>query len=139
MELPNLSTPFKVLFRSVPSSPSSPSTSQSPPPSSPFTAHIPFNHHSGSASPVTPVVPTVPIIQAVPINTPNPPNMANRYAPLRLPANPPALAQDYQTKISYFDSTGPYSAIQHAKRMQDHFENYEIDDDSVRMRILSKA
>jgi len=62
--------------------------------------------------------------------------MAMRYAPLQLPANPVALPQDYQAKISYFDSTGPYSAIQHAKRMEDHFENYEIDDDSVRMRIF---
>jgi len=58
--------------------------------------------------------------------------MENRYAPLQLPANAAALPQDYQNKISYFDSTGPFTAIQHAKRMQDHFENYEIDDDSVR-------
>ena len=65
--------------------------------------------------------------------------MAMRYAPLQLPTNPAALPQDYQAKISYFDSTGPYSAIQHAKRMQDHFENYEIDDESVRMRIFVQS
>jgi len=65
--------------------------------------------------------------------------MAMRYAPLQLPANPVALPQDYQAKISYFDSTGPYTAIQHAKRMQDHFENYEIDDDTVRMRIFVQS
>jgi len=62
-----------------------------------------------------------------------------RYAPLQLPANPVALPQDYQAKISYFDSTGPYSAIQHAKKMQDHFENYEIDDETVRMRIFVQS
>jgi len=62
-----------------------------------------------------------------------------RYAPLQLPANPVALPQDYQAKIAYFDSTGPYSAIQHAKRMQDHFENYEIDDETIRMRIFVQS
>ena len=87
IDFPNLSTPLKVLFRSIPSSPSSQSTSQSSPPPSSSTAHIPLNHTLGSASPVTPGVPTIPIIPATPINTPNPPNMANRYAPLQLPAN----------------------------------------------------
>jgi len=47
--------------------------------------------------------------------------MANRYAPLQLPANAGALPQDYQLKITYFDSTGPFTAIQHAKKMQDYF------------------
>jgi len=65
--------------------------------------------------------------------------MANRYAPLQLPANAAALPQDYQSKISYFDSTGHLTAIQHSRRMQDHFENYEIDDDSVRMRIFVQS
>lgn len=49
------------------------------------------------------------------------------------------MPHDYQSKISYFDSTGPFTAIQHARRMQDHFENYEIDDDSVRMRIFVQS
>jgi len=65
--------------------------------------------------------------------------MANRYAPLQLHANVGALPQDYQSKITYFDSTGPLTAIQHAKKMQDYFENYEIDDDSVRMRIFVQS
>lgn len=65
--------------------------------------------------------------------------MTNRYAPLQLPANAAALPQDYQSKISYFDSTGHFTAIQNARRMKDHFENYEIDDDSVRMRIFVQS
>lgn len=62
--------------------------------------------------------------------------MANRYAPLQLPANPGAMPQDYQTKITYFDGTGSGIALQHTKKMQDYFESYEIDDDSVRMNIF---
>jgi len=65
--------------------------------------------------------------------------MANRYAPLQLPVNAGDLPQDYQSKITYFDSTGPFTAIQHTKKMQDYFENYEIDDDSVRMRIFVQS
>jgi len=65
--------------------------------------------------------------------------MANRYAPLQLPANPRAMPQDYQTKISYFDSTGFDSARQHTKKIQDYFENSEIDDDGVRMKIFVQS
>jgi len=65
--------------------------------------------------------------------------MANRYAPLQLPANPGALPQDYQSKITHFDSTGPFTALHHTKKMQDYFESYEIDDDSVRMRIFVQS
>jgi hypothetical protein len=79
------------------------------------------------------------IVPFVPINPINPINMANRYAPLQIPANAPALPQDYQTRLSFFDSHGPLTAIQHAKKMQDHFETYEIDDDSVRMRIFVQS
>ena len=93
----------------------------------------------GSPLPITPVIPTVPIIPAAPVNPLNPVNMANRYAPLQIPANAAALPQDYQTKISYFDSNGPLTAVQHAKRMQDHFETYEIDDDNVKMRMFVQS
>jgi len=65
--------------------------------------------------------------------------MANRYAPLQLPANPRAMPPDYQTKISYFDGTGTYTARKHTKKMQDYFENYEIDDDGVRMKIFVQS
>ena len=65
--------------------------------------------------------------------------MANRYAPLKLPANPGAMPQDYQTKITYFNGTGSCTALQHTKKMQDYFENYEIDDDSMRMKIFVRS
>ena len=65
--------------------------------------------------------------------------MANRYAPLQLPANPGAMPQDYQTKITYFDGTNSCTALQHTKKMQDYFESYEIDDDSVRMKIFVQS
>lgn len=62
-----------------------------------------------------------------------------RYAPLVLPANPGAMPQDYQGKITYFDGTSTYTAQQHTKRMQDYFENYEIDDEDVRMKIFVQS
>ena len=74
-----------------------------------------------------PFIPVIPYIHA---------NMANIYAPLQLPANPRAMPQDYQTKITYFDNTTPVIALQHTKKMQDYFESYEIDDEAMRMRIF---
>ena len=62
----------------------------------------------------------------------------NRYAPLQLPTNPAAMPQDYQTKITYFDGTSAFTALQHTKKMQDYFESYEIDDDGVRMKIFCR-
>jgi len=105
----NIPTPAKVSLHphiTVSHSPSSSSTPQgtySTPPSTTHTPFIPF-------PPLVPFVPVVPVI---------PPNMANRYAPLQLPANPGAMPQAYQTKISYFDGTGSYTALQHTKKMQD--------------------
>ena len=119
-------TPAKVSLHphtAIQQSPSSSSNSQTVFPTPPVTTHI-------HPIPFPPLVPFVPII---------PPNMANRYAPLQLPANPGAMPQDYQTKISYFDGTGPDSARQHTKKMQDYFENYEIDDDGVRMKIFVQS
>jgi len=46
------------------------------------------------------------------------------------------MPQDYQTKMIYFDGIGSYTTLQHTKKMQDYFENYEIDDDSVRLKIF---
>ena len=65
--------------------------------------------------------------------------MANRYAPLQLPANPGDMPQVYQTKITYFDGTGSHTALQHTMKIQDYFENYEIDDDVVRMKIFVQS
>ena len=52
------------------------------------------------------------------------------------PNNPEAMPQDYQGKIYYFDGSNTCPALQHSKRMQDYFENYEIDDDDVRMKFF---
>jgi len=66
-------------------------------------------------TPVTPVIPVIPAVPIIPVVLIIPANMANRYAPLQLPSNAGALPQDYQSKITYFDSTGSFTAIQHAK------------------------
>ena len=123
-------TPVKVLFRSTPVSLDSSSTSHSTPSTPPFTAH------TTTTATVVPVTPVIPVVQVVPLI---PANMANRYVPLQFPANPGALPQEYQSKITYFDSVGPFTTLQHTKKMQDYFENYEIDDDSVRMRIFVQS
>ena len=65
--------------------------------------------------------------------------MANRYTPLVLPANLGAMPQDYQSKITPFDSSGTYTGQQHTKKMTDYFEIYEIDVDDVRMRIFVQS
>ena len=49
------------------------------------------------------------------------------------------MPQDYQTKITYFDGTSACTTLQHTKKMQDYFESYEIDDDSVRMKIFVQS
>ena len=49
------------------------------------------------------------------------------------------MPQDYQSKITYFDGTGSYTAQQHTKKMMDYFENYEIDDNNVRMKIFVQS
>ena len=124
----NIPTPAKISFHPLTTasqSPSSSSTSQSAF-STPFSADT-------TLIPVAPRVLFVPVVLVIPVN------MANRYAPLQLPANPGAIPQDYQTKITYFDGAGSYTALQHTKKMQDHFENYEIDDDDVRMKIFVQS
>jgi len=122
-------TPAKISFHphtTAPTSPSSSSTSQSTFSTPPSTAHTPI-------IPTVPVVPFVPALPFIPIN------MANRYAPLQLPTNPGAMPLDYQTKITYFDGTSSYTTLQHTKKMQDYFENYEIDDDGVRMNFFFQS
>jgi len=123
-------TPVKVLFHSTPFSPDSSSTSHSTPSTPPFTAHTTT---TTTVVPVTPIIPVVPVVPLIPAN------MANRYVPLQLPVNPGALPQEYQSKITYFDSTNPFTTLQHTKKMQDYFENYEIDDDSMRIRIFVQS
>jgi len=49
------------------------------------------------------------------------------------------MPQDYHSKITYFDATSSYTAQQHTKKMMDYFENYEIDDDDVRMKFFVQS
>jgi len=100
-------TPAKVSFHTcvTPTSTSSSSTSQRTFPTPPSTIRI------SSSILAVPVVPFLPVVPFIPIN------MANCYAPLQLPEKPGAIPQDYQTKITYFDGTGSYTALQHTKKM----------------------
>ena len=65
--------------------------------------------------------------------------MANRYTPLHLLANPGAMPQDYQSKITPFDGSGTYTAQQHTKKMTYYFEIYEVDADDVIMRVFVQS
>jgi len=49
------------------------------------------------------------------------------------------MPQDYQSKITYFEGTGTYTAQQHTKKMTDYFVSYEIDADDVRMKIFVQS
>jgi len=49
------------------------------------------------------------------------------------------MPQYYQRKITYFDGTGTYTTQQHTKKLMDCFENYEIDDNDVRMKIFVQS
>jgi len=107
-------------------------------PSSSSTPHsiLPTPSSSAHISTTVPVVPAILFLPVVPFISVN---MANRYAPLQLLGNPGAMPQDYQSKIKYFDGTNSYTTQQHTKKIQDHFENYEIDDDDVRMKIFVQS
>ena len=104
--IPTLAKP-SVHLHTTHSSPSASSTSQN-------LLSTP-NTQTAIVVPVVPPVPFLPVVPLIPVN------MANRYAPLQLPANPGTMPQDYQTKITYFDATGSGTALQHTKKMQDFF------------------
>ena len=107
-----------MITTASPSSRSAPQATLSTPPS---TTYIPT---------ITPTLSFVTSIAAT---------MANRYTPLNILANPGAMLQDYQRKITYFDGVGTYTAQQHTNKMTDYFENYEIDDDDVRMKVFVQS
>ena len=65
--------------------------------------------------------------------------MTNRYTPLVLLANLEAMPQDYQSKITPFDGSSTYTTQQHAKKMTNYFEKYEIDTNDVRMKIFIQS
>lgn len=122
-------TPGKMALLSIntTASPSSTSTPQSVLSTPPSTAH------TSTTIPVVSIVLRLPALPFISVN------MANCYAPLQLPINLGAMPQDYQGKITYFDGTGSYIAQKHTKKMMDYFENYEIDDDDVRMKIFVQS
>jgi len=101
-------TPAKASVRPyiATASPTSSSTSQSTFSIPPSTTHI------SATIPAVPVAPFLPVVPFIPTN------MENRYAPLQLPGNPGAMPQDYQSKITYFDGIGSYTALQHTKKMK---------------------
>lgn len=86
-----------------------------------------------STTPTPIVIPTPAVVSSLPIV------MENIYTTLVFPANPGAMPQDYQIKITPFDGSGTYTAQQHTKKMTDYFEIYEIDADDVRMRIFVQS
>jgi len=112
-----------VITTASPSSPSAPQTSQpqATPSTSPSTTHIPI------------VIPSPPVVTSTSAT------MANQYTPLHLPANPGAMPQDYQSKITSFEGIGTYTTQQHTKKMTDYFEIYEVDADDVRMKAFVQS
>ena len=52
--------------------------------------------------------------------------MATRYAPLVFPAPLVAMPQDYLSKITLYDGTGPVTTQQHVDKMNDCFELQEV-------------
>lgn len=129
-------SPTTSEFSPVRVAPLSINITASPSPSS--TSHSILSTRSSSAhiSTTVPVVPAVSFLPVIPFIYVN---MANRYAPLQLLGNPGAMPQNYQSRITYFDGTSSYTALQHTKKMQDYFENYEIDNDDVRMKIFVQS
>lgn len=65
--------------------------------------------------------------------------MADRYAPLVLPAQLHAMPQDYQRKIFLFDATGQYTTQQHVNKMTDYFKFHEVDEFDVQMRLFTQT
>ena len=131
------------LFESVSTSFSSPLFPsifefQSSPPFIPSLPHQPIITHQ------TPITPSSPLPTVSPFGTqtplPSPAQlraMANRYAPLVMPAPQGAMPPYYQSKIVLFDGTGSCTAQQHTRKMTDHFELHKIDIGDVQMRIFS--
>lgn len=65
--------------------------------------------------------------------------MANRYAPLILPAQLHVMPIDYQSKIFRFDATSHYTAQWYVNMMSDFFELHEIDEADVEIRLFSQT
>ena len=64
--------------------------------------------------------------------------MAAWYAPIVLPQPLVPLPNDYQSKIPHFTGEDSTIAQQHVTRIGDAFDYMEIDDETVKMRILAE-
>ena len=65
--------------------------------------------------------------------------MANRYAPLVLPANLNPMRADYGTKIKQFGGEDDYTVRQHIQWFKDFCELNEIDHEDVQMRLFAQS
>lgn len=65
--------------------------------------------------------------------------MANRYAPLVLPANLNVMSVDYSTKIKQFGDDEAYTARQHVQWFKDFCDLSEVDDEDVKMRLCAQS
>ena len=65
--------------------------------------------------------------------------MANRYAPLVLPANLNAMPTDYSTNIKQFGDDEAYTARQHVQWFKYFCDLSEIDDEDVKMRLFAQS
>jgi len=120
---------FEQLFTTF-SSPLFPSTFEAHPPP-PFIPLLPHQHIVSHSPPTSPGSSSI----LHPHSNPSQPTaMANRYAPLVLPAPLGAMPADYQSKIVQFDGTGHYTAQHHVNNMTDYFQLHEIDIVDVQMR-----
>ena len=95
--------------------------------------------HSAPPSPssYTASVTSLPIIQVT--FQAHPPVMAAIYDPLVLAAPLHAMPQDYQTRLTQYDSTGSINAQQHVDKMNDYFDLQEVDEVDVQMRLFAKS
>ena len=65
--------------------------------------------------------------------------MANRYAPLALPANLNAMPVDYSTKIRQFGGDDDYTARQHIQWFKYFCDLNEVDHEDVKMRLFAQS
>jgi hypothetical protein len=104
--------------------------------------HIPdHNNTVASSSKLVPIV--LPSLVVVPLVSSSNQNlaiiMADRYAPLVLPANLHDLPQGYAQHLKQFGAEGDVTAQQHFDRFLDFCYLEEIDYEDVRMRLFAQS
>ena len=65
--------------------------------------------------------------------------MADRYAPLALPANLHDLAQGYAQRLKQFGAEGGITAQQHLDRFLDFCDLEEVDYEYIKMRLFAQS